>query len=126
MPKSRRRPDNQQVQDSAGRPFAVAAQGNIEVFLEPTAERHMPSSPKFCDAFRNIRKIKVLGEIEPQHFAKPDGHEGIAAEIKVNLQGECEDTQPGKGHRDAIVSQRTDVVPEHTDIIGKQDLASKA
>ena len=64
----------------------VAAQRNVEVFLEPAREGHMPSAPEFPDASGNIGIIKVLLKVEAKHLSEADGHIAVAAEIKVNLQ----------------------------------------
>ena len=54
----------------------------------------MPSAPKVCDGFWNIRIIKVFEELESEHIAKAACHIGISRKIKVNLKCVCNHTNP--------------------------------
>ena len=73
----------------------VAAQRNVEVFLEPAREGHVPSAPEFPDASGDIGIIKVLLKVEAKHLSEADGHIAVAAEIKVNLQHIGDGSDPG-------------------------------
>ena len=55
----------------------------------------MPSAPKVLNASCGIRKIEVFFELEPQHPAQTNCHIGISGKVKIDLQGICNDPQPG-------------------------------
>ena len=94
MPESCQEPYDGDVSKRLHLPFAVSAQGNIDVLPEPAAKAHMPSAPKLCDALRRKRIIEILQKVKPKNLSKPDGHIGIAAEIKIDLKDKGCRTKP--------------------------------
>ena len=84
----------------------------------------MPSSPEFRDAPGNIRIIKVFQEVEAEHFSETDGHIGVTREIKVDLEGVSQGSQPGSCHRKLGNGKSCRRIPEKADVIRQQDLFS--
>ena len=54
----------EEVQQSPLFPVPVAAERDIQIFLEPFAERDMPSPPEFADRCGDIWEIEIFGDIE--------------------------------------------------------------
>ncbi len=84
----------------------------------------MPSAPEFADAFRLIRIIKVLRKIKSHHFTQTYRHIRIAGKVKVNLKGKSQYSKPRGKHRQLACLHPLDRRPEHTDIVGYQNLFS--
>ena len=95
MPETGECPYHKDVADVSACGNTVASQWDIDVITEPASERNMPAAPEFRDAGGDVRIIKVLVEIEPQHLSKTDGHIGISAEIEIQLQCICANGKPG-------------------------------
>ena len=87
VPDAGQGPDHEHVEDLAFQAPAIAAQGDVHIFPEPTGQRHMPAPPEIGDAAGNIGHIEVHGEIEAQHLAHTDAHQRVTGEIKIQLQG---------------------------------------
>ena len=88
VPEARQRPDYEQIEYLPGEAVTVAAEGDIDVLLEPGGQGDMPSAPEIGYALGDIGIIEVLQELEPEHTPETYGHIGIAAEIEVDLQSE--------------------------------------
>lgn len=124
MPDTGKCPDDEKIQYMAGRRDAVSAQGNVHIVPEPAAQGHMPATPEFCGAFRNVGIIEVFRKMESEHEAKADGHIRISGEIEINLQSVGNGSQPGGGHgsRRTIIEY---VVSHLRHIIGNQYFLGK-
>ena len=85
---------DEQVQDLPLEPLAVAAQRDIHILPEPTGQGHVPAPPELGDGSGDIGVVEVCGEVEAQHLAHADAHQGVAGEIEVQLQTVCDDAQP--------------------------------
>ena len=70
----------------------------------------MPAPPEIGDAAAQIRIAEILREAEAQHPAEADGHVGIAAEVKIELQRVPDQPQPRGQHR-----QRSKIAPDPRD-----------
>ena len=55
----------------------------------------MPAPPKIGNTFSCIGVVKIFRKSKAKHFAQANGHIGIAAKIKINLQGIRHDAKPG-------------------------------
>ena len=77
-----------QRQVDMGPSFAVAttSQRYIQVIAQPGRERDMPAPPEFGDRRRQIGRVEVLRQYEPEHETETDRHVGVAAEIEVDLK----------------------------------------
>ena len=76
---------DEQVQDLPLEPLAVAAQRDIHILAEPAGQGHVPAPPELGDGSGDIGVVEVCGEVEAQHLAHADAHEGVAGEIEVQL-----------------------------------------
>ena len=122
---------HEQVEDLPLQALAVAAQRDIDILAEPAGKGHVPAPPELGDRTGDIGEVEVLGEIEAQHLAHADGHQGVTGKIKVELERVGDDTQPdqrrgriGKAHKGGgrAVGNADDVCPERADGIRQQDL----
>lgn len=95
MPDSGQRPDDQDIAKLDIPPSSVTSQRNVNVLPKPLSQRYMPSSPKFRDAFRTIRIVKIFLQMKSHHLSHADGHVGVAGEIKIKLQRICHASDPG-------------------------------
>ena len=66
---------------------AVAAEGDIEVILEPVAERDVPPFPESGGVGGLVGRVEVEGEVETHEHGHADGDVGIAGEVGIDLQG---------------------------------------
>ena len=87
MPEAGQQPDDHDVDDLSFQTMAVAAERNIDIVTEPVGQGHVPAPPEISDGAGNVRVIEVLKEIKAEHLAKTDCHIGIAAEVKIDLEG---------------------------------------
>ena len=99
VPDTSEHPDDENIPDLLHQTFPVSSQWDVNVFPKPGAQGDMPSSPEFRDAPGNIRIIEVFQEMEAKHFSETDSHIGITGEIKVDLEGVGQGSQPGSRHR---------------------------
>ena len=73
-----------EVRGQSGTIFA--AEGNVEVILEPIAERDMPAFPEAGSIGGLVRGIEVLGKVKTHEHRYANGYIGVAREIGINLQ----------------------------------------
>lgn len=73
----------------------VASHGDIDVIPNPVAKGDMPPPPEFGNVPRDIRKIKVNGQVQADHFAQAYGDIAVAGEVKKNADGEEGQKQAG-------------------------------
>lgn len=66
---------------------AVAANGDIEIILQPVGERHVPAFPKACGVGGLVGRIEVFGQVESHKHGHADGDIGIAREVGIDLEG---------------------------------------
>ena len=121
VPEAGERPDDQQVQRLTGKAAAVAAERNVEIFLEPCAQRDMPPAPEVGYGHRLIRIAEVFGEFEAEHPAETDGHVRIAGKVKVYLEGIRYRARP-RHKRGNIAAERVDIRPHRAHLVCKQHL----
>ena len=125
VPDASERPDDKEIADPAQFRDTVAAQGDVNIITEPGTERDMPTPPEFRCTARDIRIIKVLCKAEAEHLPQPDGHIAVTREIKVNLQGIGQHTEPGCRRRERH-PRIEDIICHLCDIIRDQDLLAQS
>ena len=98
----------------------------------------MPAPPEIGDAVGDVGHVKVHGEIEAQHLAHTDAHQRVAGEVKIQLQGIGQQTQPdqrgarirqthtSRGKNMLIVVGADDIIPQLAYGIRNQDLFRQA
>ena len=127
--------DDEQVEDLSLEALAVAAEGDIHILPEPAGQRHVPAPPELGDGRGDIGVVEVLGEVEAQHLAHADAHQGVAGKVEIELERVGDDAQPdqrgrgvGKAHEGdgGAVRYADDVRPERTDGVGQQDFLCQA
>ena len=126
VPEARGRPHDKQVKNGAVFPLAVAAQRNIQIFAEPASQRDMPAPPELRNTARRVGEPEIFREFEAKQPPKPDRHQGITAEIKIDLQGIGEDPEPRKRHGQPFIADRRHLIPELADLVRQQDLAPQS
>lgn len=80
---------------------ARAAEREKEIIPEPRGQRYMPSRPKLGQCARHVRIVEVFEEVEAEHAPHADCHVGVAAEVKIKLQGIGHRTCPREAHAHA-------------------------
>lgn len=70
-----------------GSGVAVAAQGDVEVVLQPVAEGDMPAFPEPGGVGGLVGRVEVEGQVEAHEHGHADGDVGIAGEVGIYLQG---------------------------------------
>lgn len=124
MPEAGQRPDDQDVQNLARMPFAVAAQRDVDIIAEPGSQRHVPAPPEFRDTGGNIGVVEVFKEIKAEDPAQPDRHVAVARKVEVDLKGEGGGIEPVKEHGFFIGG--TEYSAEFPELVGKEDFFGKA
>ena len=54
----------------------------------------MPPSPELCYGCAYVRVVKVFVEMESEASSKAYCHIGVAGEVIVDLEGECQKADP--------------------------------
>ena len=121
MPEAGQKPDSQQVADGLEGAFPAAAQGNIDIVPEPAAQCGVPSAVKIGNARCGVRVGKVADQGEAQHHGKAAGHQGIAPEIKIQLEGIGIGAQPGQRCGNTFIADLGQFIPQDPDPVGQQD-----
>ena len=70
-----------------GSGVAVAAQGDVEVVLQPVAEGDMPAFPEPGGVGGLVGRVEVERQVEAHEHGYADGNVGIAGEVGIDLQG---------------------------------------
>ena len=65
----------------------VASQRDVEVVTQPTAERHMPTTPELGGVGGFVRRVEVDGQVEAHEHRHTNGDVSIAREVGIDLQG---------------------------------------
>ncbi len=68
--------------------LSVAAEGNIDIVAEESAEGHMPATPEFRCTSGNIGVVEVFEEVETENSAEAYCHIGITGEVVIDLDSE--------------------------------------
>ena len=105
--------------------LAITSQGDIEIALEPTAERHMPASPELLRVAGFVGRIEVLRQREAQQQGDTDGDIRIAREIGIDLQriGKERKEVLEAGEEQRVVEDTVDEVDRQ--VIAEDDLLDK-
>ena len=111
MPESGQKPHGQQISEGQKGAPPVASQWNVHIFPEPTAQGHMPSSPKFRHRQGHVWMMKVIRKLKPHHGAQSFCHKGIPAEVKINLKAEGSQAKPGQGRGYTVIADCPDIAP---------------
>lgn len=106
VPDARERPDNEEIVHPTPPRDPVAAQRDIDIVAEPSAEGDMPPPPELRRAPRDIRIIEVLHEVEPEHASETNRHIAVPGKIKVNLQRIGKRAIPGRREREAAAPSK--------------------
>ncbi len=126
VPQTGQEPDNEQIENLPPGTLSVAAQRDVDVIAEPCAHADVPASPEFRDAFGFVRVFEVFCEMKTEEFAEPDRHIGVAAEIKIDLEGKADRTEPGRQHGHVRSAYAVaDFLPKCADGVGEDYLFSE-
>jgi len=120
MPQTCEKEHDPLVEDGTRLPLAVAAKGDVEVFLEPCRNGNMPSSPEFCDTCGDVGVVEILLECEAEHMPQTDCHITVAGEIEINLQGVANRAHPCQRQNQFITFHCKNAVHDHADSIGNE------
>ena len=66
-------------------PLPISSHRDIQIFPNPTSERHMPSPPEINNGFCLVRGIEIDGKFQVQHKPQANCHLAVAREIKIQL-----------------------------------------
>lgn len=86
MPKSADQIDDQNIGQSPFRPFAAAAQREIQAFTQKICQRNMPTLPKFRYGKGTVWCTEILRQLQTQKQTCANGNVAIAGEIQKQLQ----------------------------------------
>ena len=64
----------------------AASQRKIHIGLQKTAQGHVPPFPEILHGYRPVWRVEVFRDLNPEHLSHSDGHIGVTAEVKVQLQ----------------------------------------
>ena len=69
--------------------------------------------------------VEVPGELEAHYLSETYRHEGIAAEVKIELEGICKYAQPCQWRGYAVEADHGNIAPESAHLICNEDLVAK-
>ena len=81
--------------------------------------------PEIGDACGNVRVVEVFFKCEAKHFSKANRHIRITAEIKENLQGISQGTNP-KQENGLLPLRGKSILSNESQVVGKDDLFGKS
>ena len=80
--------EHDQRDDEGGRSaLAVAAEGDVQIVLEPVAERDVPAFPEAGGVGGFVGRIEVEREVEAHEHGYAGGDVGVAGEVGIDLEG---------------------------------------
>ncbi len=94
---------------------AVATERNVEIVAQPERERDVPAPPEVLEVERGVRPPEVDREPEAEQQGDADGHVGVPAEVRVDLDG-----VPPDGEEDLEGGVLVGVGEDRVDHIGRQ------
>ncbi len=97
MPQAAQQEDDDQVAVGPGLAVTVSAQRDIEIVAEPGRQGDVPAPPEFGDRARAVRQAEVARQGEAEREPEADGHQRIAGEVEIDLQGVGQGPGPGGG-----------------------------
>ena len=121
MPKTGEQPHDCNIAKLGSKSPTVAAKRDIHIIPEPCTEGNVPAPPKFRNAFRDIRIIKVFEETESEHFSEADCHIRVSRKIKIQLQSEGDNAKPRAYNGELISRQLRDSFPDESYVVCKED-----
>src|SRR4029077_3321362 len=86
MPEAAEEEDDDEIAIGLERAFAVAPERDVDIVAKPLRQRDMPAAPELGDRLADIGIVEISGEMQAQRSGQPDRHQGIAAEIEIELQ----------------------------------------
>ena len=89
VPQAAQEHGDQEIAVSLCLAVAIAAQRNVEIIAEPRAQADVPAPPEILQARGEIRLAEVDHEVEAQQLRAAAGDIAVAAEVAVDLPGEC-------------------------------------
>ena len=87
VPQAADKEHDRHVEAGAGFAPPAAAQGEVEIVLEPAGQGDVPAPPEILDGGGEVGAVEVLHKAEAQHFGRAPGDVGVGGEIAVNLEG---------------------------------------
>ena len=104
---------------------AVAAERNVEVFLEPCGQADVPALPELADVAGDVRQVEVALELVAERVRAADRHVRIAGKVEVDLQRVGHNRQR-HGRRIERQRRREYLIDEHRQVIRQHDLLEHA
>ena len=126
MPYACKHPDHEKVEYGAYHSPAVPAQRNVDVLPEPGAQSHVPAPPELRHAYGYVGAVEVLRELKAHHPSKSYGHQRIAAEIEVQLEGIAGHGHPGHWNGYGRIAYGIGSSPDAPKLVGKYNLKAQA
>ena len=92
-----------------------------DVIAEPARQRDVPAPPELADVLGKIGAAEILHQVDAHGLRQPDGHEGVAGEIAIDLEAERID---GKENAGAVVGRwrGEDGIDDRRQVVGDKDL----
>ena len=70
--------------------------------------------------------VKIVRKFKAHHGAQSFCHQGVTAEIKIDLKAERRQTQPGQGRGDALIADGLNLAPQAANPVGQKHLKPQA
>ena len=115
-----RNEDNPKVSAEGG--VAITAQRNVEVGLQPLAQRDVPTLPEVAGVGGFVGRVEVLRQIESHEHGHTDGDVGVSGEVGIHLQRVSEKSHEvfKTGEKQGIVKYAVDEV--HGNVVAENNL----
>ena len=124
VPQARQQPDNENVAEPFGLGDPVAAQRNVYIVPEPTAQAHVPPPPELRDAGGDVGIVEVFYKMEPEDTAQTDGHVAVTGKVEIEMKNVSRRVKPDE--QDGDVRGAFVGGDQFVEDIGQQHLFGKA
>ena len=108
MPEPGQRPDDEEIQKCARSSLPVAAERDIYIVAEESAERHMPPPPELRGRAGYVGIVEVFEIVQPDHLPHADGHVGIGGKIEIDLERIRDHADPERKRR--LIGKRREII----------------
>ena len=125
MPEATDDEGNEDVEIVADGGATAAAQGDVNIVLQPVEQGNVPAAPKVGHTRGKERTTEVLGQVNAQYPGHTHGHERIAGKIGVDLYRKQDDCHQA-GHTCKVHIVGEDHVHIDGDAVGDNHLHEQA
>src|ERR1700732_1997070 len=89
MPEAAEKHGEHQIDVGADFAKTIATETDVEIVAKPGTEADVPAAPEVLETFGEVRLPKINHEMKAHKLGAAAGDAAIAAEVSIDLPGEC-------------------------------------